>query len=143
MWIVYALVASIVWGLDYALAERIFHKKIAPATLLAIEMFIGGAVFFLVSAAGSLKSDIGILVENRAALWLMVSAVVGFIIANLFIALSVQAKNATLAGLIEISYPIFIAIFSLILFKENQVTPSIIVGGTMIFMGVTVIYLYN
>jgi drug/metabolite transporter (DMT)-like permease len=59
------------------------------------------------------------------------------------IALSVKAKNATLAGLIEICYPVFIAIFSFILFKESHVTSSVLVGGLLIFAGIGIIYSFN
>jgi drug/metabolite transporter (DMT)-like permease len=141
MWIVYALLASMVWGLDYALAGKIFQERIAPITLLALQMLIGGSVFFVIASVTTLKGDIATLSSNRGTLWLTVAALFGFAIGNLLIALSVQAKNATLAGLIEISYPIFIALFSLLLFKESHVTPSVVLGGALIFAGVSIIYL--
>jgi drug/metabolite transporter (DMT)-like permease len=132
-----------IWGLDYALAGRIFQHRIAPVTLLAMQMLIGGSVFLAISMATSLKQDIQTIVSSATTLWLTVAALVGFSVANLMIALSVKAKNATLAGLIEICYPVFIAIFSFILFKESHVTSSVLVGGLLIFAGIGIIYSFN
>jgi drug/metabolite transporter (DMT)-like permease len=64
------------------------------------------------------------------------------LIAELFIGFSITAKNATLAGLIEISYPIFIALFSFILFRSVVNLPTML-GGMIIFVGVFVIYYFN
>lgn len=47
-------------------------------------------------------------------------------IAELLIGFSIVAKNATLSGLIEISYPIFIALFSYILFRHTLNMATII-----------------
>jgi drug/metabolite transporter (DMT)-like permease len=132
-----------IWGLDYALAGRVFQHKIAPATLLAMQMLIGGTIFACISAATTLKEDIQAIVSSAATLGLTASALVVFASANLMICLSIQAKNATLAGLIEISYPIFIAIFSYLLFKEQHLSLSVILGGTLILSGIGIIYSYN
>lgn len=72
----------------------------------------------------------------------MIGAIVVMLIAELFIGFSITAKSATLAGLIEISYPIFIALFSYLLFK-SQVSTSTIIGGIIVFAGIFVIYYFN
>jgi hypothetical protein len=58
-------------------------------------------------------------------------------------ALAIQSKNATLSTLIEISYPIFIILLGWILFKQNHLTPSVLIGGGLIFTGIAVIYAFN
>jgi len=64
------------------------------------------------------------------------------LIAEIFIGFSITAKSATLAGLVEISYPIFIALFSYLLFK-SRVSVSTLIGGGIIFCGIFVIYYFN
>jgi drug/metabolite transporter (DMT)-like permease len=64
-------------------------------------------------------------------------------IAALLIGLSVQGSNATFAGIIEMSYPIFIVAFSYLLFREHHLNAGIIVGGVLIFIGVAVVYFFN
>lgn len=48
MWVTYAIFAAILWGLNYALAEKILHH-ISPITLLSLEMLIGAVFFFILS----------------------------------------------------------------------------------------------
>jgi drug/metabolite transporter (DMT)-like permease len=64
-------------------------------------------------------------------------------LAELFIALSITNKSAALAGLIEISYPVFIALFSYLLFKESDLNVPIAIGGLLIFSGVAVVYWFS
>jgi drug/metabolite transporter (DMT)-like permease len=57
--------------------------------------------------------------------------------------LSIASKNATLASLIEISYPVFVAVFAYLLFREIHVNPSVIIGGLLVFAGVAMIIWNN
>ena len=61
----------------------------------------------------------------------MIAGILALLIAEVFIGFSIVAKNATLAGLVEISYPIFIALFSYLLFKQ-QITLATAIGATII-----------
>ena len=64
-------------------------------------------------------------------------------VANMFIVLSIGSKNAALSGLIEISYPLFIALFSWLFFRENNLSVGAILGGTFVLIGVSLIYVSN
>lgn len=144
MWIVYAVLASVFWGLNYVLAERLFKAKVSPLTLVGTEMLFGSAfllaVAFLKDQGDRLGHEVCTMVDN---LWLSVACVLTMIVGNFLIATSIQEKNATLAGLIEISYPVFIVLFSLLLFGTNHMTPSVWVGGSLIFAGVSIIYWFS
>ena len=143
MWIVFALFASLFWGLNYVLAERIFSYKISPLTLVGIEMFIGGAAFLAISAFHRLGSELTAISADRTLVLLLIAALISTVTGNLLIATSIQSKNATLAGLIEISYPLFIAAFSYLLFGINYISIGVACGGALIFGGVVVIYLVS
>ena len=56
--------------------------------------------------------------------------------------LSIHNKNATLASLIEISYPLFVVFFGYVLFKQVHVNLSVVLGGLMILIGASLI-IYN
>jgi len=143
MWIIYALGASLMWGLTYVINEQVY-KKISVITSLAITTIVTGIVMLLIADAGNfLSRDLNAIGGSRRLLWLIVAESIILILAELFIGLSITNKNATLAGLIEISYPIFIALFAYLLFKENQLSASTAVGGAFIFIGVFVIYYFN
>lgn len=143
MWIVFAVGASMLWGLTYVLGQEIY-KKISLSTTLAFMCAGTAVVMFLISLfRHELKRDWDTLISdgNSAALLLSVTTV--FILAELCIGYSIIGKNATLAGLVEISYPIFIAFFAYLFFRENTLNPSALAGGLLIFSGIFVIYHFN
>ena len=140
MWILYAVSASILWGLSYAIDGQIF-KRISVATTLSFACLLTSIILFLISfLRGTLKNDIAVISSSKKISFLLISGTIAFVLAELLIGLSINSKSATMAGLIEISYPVFIAIFSYILFKENQINYSAIIGGLVIFTGIFIIF---
>lgn len=143
MWVIFAIGASALWGITYVLGEQIY-KKINVITSLSLATFFSGFVMLVVAyIAGYLKRDLVTLATDRKLLWLSIAEAACLVLAELLIGFSIVSKNATLAGLVEISYPIFIAIFALILFKESQISTATIVGGAMIFLGIFIVYYFN
>jgi len=51
----------------------------------------------------------------------------------------VRGRNATLASLIEISYPAFVAIFAWLLFREWQLNAGVLAGAALVFAGTALI----
>ena len=143
MWIFFAVGASMLWGITYVLGEQIY-KKASVSTTLAFMCGVT-AVFMLLFSMfrGELKKDIAVFASDSRSLMLLIAVTVIFILAELCIGFSITAKNATLAGLIEISYPIFIALFSYLIFKDNQVTAGSVAGALLIFSGIFVVYHFN
>lgn len=132
------------WGLNYVIAEKLFQNKIGPIVVLGVEMLVGAITFLTIGWwNGQLQKGILSICNDRHLLFLMFMAVVSMTVGNLMIAMSIESKNATLAGLIEVSYPIFIVLASFLLFGDNHFTPSVFVGGSLIFTGVFVIYWYS
>lgn len=142
MWIFLALGASLFWGLTYVFNEQVYHK-ISIFTSLGLTSLIVAIITLLISwASGTMSTDISALGSSKQLLWYFIGGVAALLIAELFIGFSITAKNATLAGLIEISYPIFIAIFSYLLFKTKVSTPTLL-GAILVFIGIFVIYYFN
>ena len=56
--------------------------------------------------------------------------------------LAISSKNATLASLIEMTYPVFVAFFSYVMFRHVHVNISILLGATMVMAGAGLI-IYN
>ena len=143
MWAIYAIIAAVLWGVDYALTEKVLQSIRFPL-LLSIELFFGFLTMLGIAVfSGSYKADLTGLFTSNRTLVLVIAIVVAFNVANMFIVLSIGDKNATLSGLIEISYPLFIAIFSWLLFKENNLNAGAVVGGFLILTGVSLIYYFN
>ncbi|WP_454784536.1 DMT family transporter [Legionella sp. WA2024007413] len=138
MWFTFALFAAILWGFNYALAEKILNS-ISPITLLALEMTIGAILFTVISFFTTMKRDIQILTTDSGLLLLTGAEIAIVLIASYFIATSITLKNATIAGIVELTYPIFTIIFTWFLFNQVHVNFSVILGGFLIFIGVLVI----
>lgn len=138
MWLTYALFAAILWGFNYALAERIL-QSLSPITLLALEMLTGALVFSAISYFTTMKKDLQVLVTEPNILWLTIAEVVVVLLASFFIVSSIRFKNATVAGIVELIYPLFTILFTWFLFSQNHLNLSVIVGGALILIGVLII----
>ena len=139
-WIVYAISAAILWGLSYTMTEQVMKKLSAMSVMFFCSL--GGVIFALTAGLilGSFKKDWEILKSAGTELKLLAVCVTVVMIANVFILLSIKAKNATMAGMIEITYPLFTALFAWVLFKEAQMTTGALIGFVLIIMGVACIY---
>lgn len=138
--IFYAIMASILWGIDYAIAGKLFEKISIYSTLFV--QFTTGAILMLILGYSDMKADMQYFGNNKIT-WLFGLSALIFCGAMLFIANSIKDSNATVAGLIEITYPVFIIIFSYFVFGDNHITPSITIGGILIFAGVVVISVFK
>lgn len=143
MWIVFAIAASVFWGITYVINEQVY-KHISVVSSIALTLLAAGAAVGLYALlSGTLAKDAVIILSSNKVLFLVIAGIVMLILAEVFIGLSIASKNATIAGLIEISYPIFIALFSYLLFKESHLNLGTFLGGLLIFLGIAVIYLFN
>ena len=136
LWFIYALLASAFWGVTYAVAGRLFQHGFSVPVLLVIELMLALPVFLVIAyVTGALKSDIALL-TSRPNLWpLLFSLAVFSGIASFFIASSISEKNATLAALVEISYPLFTFAFVWLIFREVQLSWETAIGGLLIISG--------
>ena len=143
MWIVFALSASVLWGLSYVLFEQVYKKMsiVTSLSLVCLVMFVVFGIWSLLG--GYFKPDLAALTSSKRLFWIFAAGTLTALVADLFIGLSIHGKSATLAGLIEISYPIFIALFAYFLFKEHQLNTATVIGGLLVFVGVFVIYFFN
>jgi drug/metabolite transporter (DMT)-like permease len=142
MWIVYALAAAIIWGISYAASGRVIERGMTPLVFFFLYTLFGAAA---AAAALALAGKTGTLFSEFRALgsdwvWLLV-AVVSSAAGALLIFIAIAEKNATLASLIEISYPFFVAFFAWLFFRDTQFSWPTILGGLLILGGVGVVFL--
>jgi drug/metabolite transporter (DMT)-like permease len=142
MWIYYAIVASICWGMSYAASGVILKKGFSPLLFFfgySLVCTVGASIALLTSGKlatlwkheGLGRSDLG---------WFFLSIGVGALGAYMtYVAMA--AKNPTLASLIEISYPFFVVLFSWLFFRQLQLNQATLTGGLLLFAGVVVIIL--
>ncbi|MBL1146804.1 MAG: EamA family transporter [Pseudomonadota bacterium] len=141
-WFIYALSAAVMWGLGYVISEKLLRIGMTPAFMMVISNivmlpFLIGMTAYMDAGKGQLQLFLSS--KEMIALTLFMGALI--IGGNLLILTSIQEKNATLASLIEITYPIFTCLFAWIFLKETQVNWAQAAGGVLIFSGVCLIYL--
>lgn len=142
MWIVYALAAAIIWGISYAASGRVIERGMTPLVFFFLYTFFGAAAAAVALAVtgktGTLASECRSLGEDWV--WLLV-AIVSSATGGLLIYIAIGEKNATLASLIEISYPFFVAVFAWLFFRDIQFNWQTLIGGALILGGVAVVFL--
>lgn len=144
MWIVYALSASVIWGISYATSGRVIARGMSPLVFFFFYALFGAfaaaVALTLTGKAGAIAAEVRGL--NADWGWFLL-AVAASAAGTLLIYMAIGEKNATLASLIEISYPFFVAVFSWLLFREIQFNTATILGGVLTLSGVAVVFLGN
>lgn len=140
-WYVSAIGASLVWGIHYPLLDHAL-KRLSLFTVLfltVLPMLLAAPFYYpqLASDAGSITRMSW--AERLPILLIPLTSLAGAVL--LFLAIS--DKNATLASLIEISYPVFVVFFAWLLFRQVHLNPSVFVGAVLVFAGVALIILNN
>lgn len=139
MWFVLAFSAAMLWGLTYAISGRLL-KDISVPTLLFLSSAVSTVVMFAYAVATRrLSGDVRVLVSSRYLLALLVASITAYVLANVAISHSIAGRNATLAAVIEIAYPLSTAVAAWLLFGEKQFTTATLVGGLFIVAGSAVI----
>jgi drug/metabolite transporter (DMT)-like permease len=144
MWFVYALSAAIIWGISYAASGRAIERGVSPLVFFTLYASVGAVMgLCALAATGKLETFPNeIRAVGKDWTWLAV-AVVTSGVGALLIYMAIGEKNATLASLIEISYPLFVAFFAWLFFRETQFNGATIVGAVLIMSGVGVVFLGN
>lgn len=140
-WYVPAIAAALIWGLHYPLVEYALKRVSIPSVLLLTATPL---VLLLPLYQQTLKHD---YVVWQTLPWSERLPILAIALTSLFGAVllyvSITGKNATLASLIEISYPVFVATFAYILFRESHVSASVLIGAALVFTGVALIIWHN
>jgi len=143
MWFFLALAASVLWGLVYALHEQVY-KHISVLSSIVIDGFV---IFVLVGIlawkGGFLERDLAIVLSSEKVAWLLGAQILAALAATVLVAFSINYKNATVAGLVEMTYPLFIVLFTYLLFRESHLNMGTVIGGVLIFTGVVCVYFFN
>jgi drug/metabolite transporter (DMT)-like permease len=140
LWLFYALGAAVIWGVNYAVAGRLLERGMSSQTLFLVDLIFGtAAVAALITFSGRWSATVTELQNVRPDLGWLVVAVTAVTAAGLLSFMSIEAKNATLASLIEVSYPLFTAFFAWALFRQATINTATIIGGLMIFVGVLIV----
>lgn len=142
IWFFYALGASLCWGLGYVFSEKLLRDGLTPAFIMSVAALLSLPIWFLFAHfSGELKNGLTYISNNKAKALLLAGTAMITLTGNFLILMGIASKNATLASLIEISYPIFTFIFAWLILKDVQLTWGTAVGGLLIMTGIVIVYL--
>jgi drug/metabolite transporter (DMT)-like permease len=132
-WYVPAIAAAVVWGLHYPLIENALRRLSLPTVVLltALPMVLV-ALAFPARLAADWRTVMAMPTGERLLIALIaLTSLTGTVL----LYLAVRGRNATLASLIEISYPAFVAVFAWLLFREWQLNTGVMLGALLVFAG--------
>jgi drug/metabolite transporter (DMT)-like permease len=140
-WYLAALGAAVMWGLHYPLIGHALKYISLPSVLVlsVLPLFVLGP-FFVRPVLADLQTLMGLGWGIRA---LILAIALTSLLGTILLYTAIGGKNATLAAVIEISYPVFVALFAWLLFREVHINASVIAGGLLVFAGVATIILGN
>jgi drug/metabolite transporter (DMT)-like permease len=132
-WYIPAIAAAVVWGLHYPLIEHALRRVSLPTVVLltALPMALV-ALTFPARLAADWRALAVLPVGER---WLIGLIAVTSLAGTVLLYLAVRGRNATLASLIEISYPAFVAVFAWLLFREWQLNTGVLLGAVLVATG--------
>lgn len=142
-WYVYVIGASIVWGLHYNIVSKILKWGVSPFTIywlptivcLLVLPFVHKSLIadFQHAMSGPPIVRYGVFIYTFTSILASLLLFTGF----------KYAPSPTVATILEMTYPLFIALFGYLLFKENQLDMATLIGGALIFCGVGIIIYFK
>lgn len=141
-WALMALAASVIWGFSYAISGRLFQAGMNPSFVILFSSMINMPVYlYMLLKVDGIQHNINILMENKNFIALMILQGLAIVAGIFLIYSAIQQKNATYASIIEISYPLFVFLFSWLLFRDVDMSWEVALGGLLIFLGVALVLL--
>ena len=128
------MISAACWGAQYVLMETLFRK----VDFAAAFSFLSLANGILVSAILWVlypRQNWAKLGESWPVIWMMILYLIFGSGAYLLNALAINEKNATMASLLEISYPLFIILFTLIFLHQIHLNAAGLAGAVLILAG--------
>jgi drug/metabolite transporter (DMT)-like permease len=132
-----ALLAAISWGWIYAYTEKIV-ERLSPVSTMIVFYYLGSLL--MIPLLPFYFKEITSETSSISSLPFVVT-IIATILAEFLIIWSIKLLGGVEAGLIEISYPLFTAIF---LFLIANKTPDIssIIGGIFVFIGISILTIF-
>jgi len=136
-WYVPAIAAALVWGLHYPLIEHALRRVSLPTVVLLTALPMA---FVALAFPARLADDWRAVLQLPAGERALIAAIALTSLAGtVLLYLAVRGRNATLASLIEISYPAFVALFTWLLFRDWQLNSGVLLGAALVFAGTAII----
>ncbi len=140
-WYIAALGAAITWGVYYPLVDMAL-KRISLYSVILLSMIPVFMVmpFFIKTLSDDFDTVRSLPTSEQ---WVIASLGLIGLFGEVMVYLAITGKNATLASLIEMTYPVFVVFFAYVFYRQMHVTPSVFIGGLMVLTGAGLIIYHN
>lgn len=135
----YALGAAVTWGAVYAIDQKLLAGTSALTLLIASSVITAVAMLPFIWWDYYPVKD---LLVSKFNFSLIILSLVLAALANWLIFSSIKSIGASSASIIEIAYPLFVVIFSVIFFSEAPSVP-LAIGGLFVFIGSGIIVYFH
>lgn len=139
MGVALAITAAVLWGLAYALDQKLL-ESFSPMALLVLRAFASVVAFAPLLWLSGAKVGTSALNASPRIWWYFIVASVAVIAGNLSILASMKILGATKSSVFEISYPIFVCLFSMWFFGDRP-NSWFYIGGALMLSGAMVVIL--
>jgi drug/metabolite transporter (DMT)-like permease len=133
-WWGYALLSAACWGMQYLLLEILFGR-LEFAAAYSFLSIANGLLVALILFVIHPKQDWSQLLQS----WPVIGMITLYLLfgsgAYLFNAFAIRDKNATLASLLEIAYPLFIIVFTALFLRKTHLNLTGFMGALLIVGG--------
>jgi len=142
-WWIFSIIAAVLWGFHFNLVVKV--SKVLPKdifTPLTIFMITSVSILLLLPFTyQKVFTNLFTLWQAGKDIRISVIALVftAIIAANLLYIAMQLSPNATVAALLDITYPVFVAIVAWLLYRENHLDWTVLAGGALIFSGAMLI----
>lgn len=138
MWFWTALLTAVAWGFCYVCAEQAL-KHIDKSFYLSLSASVNFCFWIgwytIHKIQGKITNDF------ESAKWWLLGGIVASIAGNYLSVRAIELKNATYASVVEISYPIWCALFTIMLINNNPLTWKSAIGMGLVMVGVLIFIL--
>ena len=133
-----ALLTSIFWGMTYA-ATQMVTRFVDPKTYLIFSCLLSASLYSLWGYLdGSLYKDLSEGNLNKTINFALLASLAAFI-ASFCSVMAVKLNGATMASVVEISYPVFVIVFLYFITGINNFNWIVTLGGLTIFAGTAIV----
>jgi drug/metabolite transporter (DMT)-like permease len=139
-WYVPAIAAALVWGLHYPLIDHAL-KRVSLTTVVLLTA-LPMALFALACPARIVADWRAFLGLSWPARGMILAIAATSLLGTVLLYTAIQGKNATLASLIEITYPVFVVLFAWLLFREWHLNAGVFAGAALVITG-TMLIIYH
>ena len=142
--IIYLLpaISAVLWGLNFSIYGHLFKTLNVPTLFLYL-----GATYIVLALAVSCVGDAKISLLAPFETWslgllfctvLLLGGTAWMITLNV-----VQQVSPTYAAIGEVAYPVFVPIFSYLIFRRNEFDVATIAGGFLIMLGLFIMIYFK